>query len=163
MIAAGKSDQEIRAELCPLSRDNARTPFQWDDTEHAGFTKGTPWLKVNPRYTQINLQADRADKVSIFAYYQKLIAMRKTDPAILDGCFALLLPEHEKIVMYLRSCTRQTLLVVANFSDETVPLPIPEQIAGHTWKPLLHNYENTDPMANKTLQPWEAVIYERIG
>jgi len=160
MLAAGKSEQEIRRELLPLSRDNSRTPFQWDATENAGFTTGTPWLKVNPRYQEINLETDRQSPDSIFAYYQKLIAMRKTDPAILDGCFRMLLPEHETIVMYLRNCTRQTLLVVANFSGNAQALPVPEELAEHTWQPLLQNYENADPLAAKTLRPWEAAIYE---
>ena len=161
MIAAGKSEQEIRAELCPLSRDNSRTPFQWDASENAGFTKGTPWLKLNPRYPEINLEADKASANSIFAYYQKLIAMRKNNPAILDGRFRLLLPEHERIVMYLRTCTQQTLLVVANFSGEALELPVPEEVAAHTWQPLLYNYEDSDPLVSKTLRPWEAVLYEQ--
>lgn len=163
LIAAGKSDPEIRAELCHLSRDSARTPFQWDASENAGFTVGEPWLKVNPRYTQINLDADRRSPDSVFAYYQKLIAMRKNDPAILDGCFKMLLPEHEKIVMYLRSCTRQTLLIVANFSDDPWALSVPEEVTAHQWEVLLSNYKEADPLKRKNLHPWEAVIYQQIG
>ena len=146
--------------LAPLSRDNARTPYQWNDSENAGFTTGKPWLKLNPKYTEINLEADRKDPDSIFAYYQKLIAMRKDNPAIVDGLFEMLIPEHDKIVMYLRKCTRQTLLVVANFSGDALELPLPEQVTGHRWQQLLCNYTDSDCLAAKSLKPWEAAIYE---
>ena len=160
MIRAGKTQEETWALLRPISRDNARTPYQWDGSRHSGFTTGKPWLGLNPRYPEINLEADRKDPDSIFAYYQKLIAMRKTDPAIIDGIFEMLAPEDEKVVMYLRKCTRQTLLVVANFSGETLTLPETEQVSGHRWEQLLCNYNGSDCLTAKTLQPWEAAIYE---
>ena len=161
MLRAGKPEEEIWALLRPISRDNPRTPYQWNAGENAGFTTGKPWLKLNPRYEEINLENDRKDPDSIFAYYQKLIRLRKDNPAILDGLLNMLLPEHESIVMYLRSCTRQTLLVVANFSDDAVALPVPEEIQRHKWCPILQNYPNTAPLETKQLQPWEAVIYEK--
>lgn len=161
MTAAGISEEAIRAELCPLSRDNARTPYQWDSSENAGFTTGTPWLKLNPSYTQINLEADQKDPDSIFAYYQKLIAMRKTDPAITDGLFEMLLPEHPEVVMYLRRCTRQTLLVIANFSNNENRVELPEEVTSHKWQRLLTNRQGTTPSLERdTWLPWEAEIYE---
>jgi len=86
--------------------------------------------------------------------------MRKDNPAIVDGLFEMLIPEHDKIVMYLRKCTRQTLLVVANFSGDALELPLPEQVTGHRWEKLLSNYKDTDCLAAKALRPWEAAIYE---
>lgn len=161
MAQKGISDEKIRAELCPLSRDNARTPYQWDGSENAGFTTGSPWLKLNPRFTQINLEADRRSPDSIFAYYRKLIAMRREDPAILDGLFEMLLPEHRSVVMYLRRCTRQTLLVIANFSNDENAVELPQQVIAHKWTRLLTNCEGLDPSLERdTWQPWEAEIYE---
>jgi len=163
MEAAGKSIEEIKAELCPLSRDNSRTPYQWDSSENAGFTTGTPWLKLNPRYPEINLKADRASEDSIFAWYQKLIAMRKENPAILDGLFEMLLPEHPQIVMYQRSCTRQTILVVANFGDTPMELEKPDCLKEHGWQRILTNYpEEAAAMDTGKLKPWQAEIYEQI-
>lgn len=162
MRKAGIDEETVWAKLRPISRDNPRTPYQWNNSENAGFSTGKPWLKLNPRYPEINLEADRKDPDSIFAYYQKLIAMRKDNPAIIDGLFEMLIPEDEKIVMYLRKCTRQTLLVVANFSGDSLELPVPEQVAGHRWEKLLTNYEGSDCLAATALKPWEAAIYELV-
>ena len=159
MLKAGVPEEEVWAKLRPISRDNPRTPYQWNDGENAGFSTGKPWLKLNPRYPEINLEADRKDPDSVFAYYQKLIRLRKENPAIIDGLYEQLLQDHEKIVMYLRKCTRQTLLVVANFSDDAIDLPLPEQVTGHRWEKLLSNY-GSDCLTAKALQPWEAAIYE---
>lgn len=163
MLAAGKTWTEIKAELCPLSRDNSRTPYQWNSGENAGFTKGSPWLKLNPRYPEINLEADKKAENSIFAWYQQLIAMRKENPAILDGLFEMLLPEHPQIVMYQRSCTRQTLLVVANFGDAPMELEQTDELKAHGWKRLMTNYPaNAPALESGSLAPWQAEIYERI-
>ena len=161
MIKAGIAEDAVWAKLRPISRDNPRTPYQWNSGENGGFTTGKPWIKVNPRYGQINYAADRAAQDSIFAYYQKLIALRKTCPAIVDGLFEMLLPDHERVVMYLRRTARQTLLVVANFTDSETPVVLPETIAGHRWHRLLTNYEtNTPSLERAAWQPWEAEIYE---
>ena len=161
MIKAGIPEDAVWAKLRPISRDNPRTPYQWNSGENGGFTTGKPWIKVNPRYGQINYTADRAAQDSIFAYYQKLIALRKTCPAIVDGLFEMLLPDHERVVMYLRRTARQTLLVVANFTDSETPVVLPEAIAGHRWHRLLTNYEtNTPSLERAAWQPWEAEIYE---
>jgi oligo-1,6-glucosidase len=89
--------------------------------------------------------------------------MRKENPAILDGLFKMLLPEHPQIVMYQRSCTRQTLLVVANFGDTSMELEQPEQLKEHGWKRIMTNYpEKSAALESGTLQPWQAEIYERI-
>lgn len=161
-VEAGEDPKVVLDRLRPMSRDNARTPYQWDDTENAGFTTGKPWIKVNPRYTEINYAADRAAKDSVFAFYQKLICMRRTCPAIVDGDFNYLLEDHPQVVMYLRKCARQTLLVVCNFSNETVPVEIPEELNAFSWERLLTNREQTVPSLERkdNWLPWEAEVYQ---
>lgn len=160
MVDAGIPAADALAKLQPLSRDNPRTPYQWNSKENAGFTTGKPWIKVNPRYTEINYEADRKSPDSIFAYYQKLIAMRKDNPAFVDGVFEMLLPQHPEVVMYLRRCARQTLLVIANFSDDKNKVALPPEVTEHKWTRLLSNYEGAPSLDRNTWHPWEAEIYE---
>ena len=162
MVALGASVREALETVAPRSRDNARTPYQWDATENAGFTTGKPWLKVNPKYSQINLAEDRQSKDSIFAFYQALIKMRREDPAIIDGNLQFLMEEHEELVVYLRSCARQTLLVIANISGKTVPFSVPEELKKNLWERRLSNREDMRPALEneRSILPWELEIYE---
>ena len=162
MIASGVSPKEAIDLLAPRSRDNARTPYQWDGSENAGFSTGTPWIKVNPNYTHINLEADRANGDSIFAFYQELIRMRREDPAIIDGDLRFLLDDHEEILLYTRACIRQTLLVVANYSEKNVHFSIPEELENSSWRRRLTNKMDTTPSmgGSRDLLPWEVEIYE---
>ena len=162
MIASNVSPKDAIERLAPRSRDNARTPYQWDATANAGFSSGKPWIKVNPRYTSINLDADRKSENSIFAFYQELIKMRRENPAIIDGNLKFLLEDHNEILMYLRICARQTLLIVANYSGSEIPFEIPEEIKENVWNRLLTNKKDTLPSleANRELFPWEVEIYE---
>ena len=162
MVALGASPKEAIDKLAPQSRDNARTPYQWSDGENAGFTSGKPWIKVNPRYTEINLESDRASEDSIFAFYQKLIAMRKSCPAIVEGDLTFLFDGHESIISYTRSCEKQTLLILANYSGAPVGFEIPEEIASGQWRRLLSNTDDTDALCRKNLAPWEVEIYELV-
>ena len=86
-----------------MSRDNARTPVQWDNTENAGFTEGTPWINVNPNYKEINAKAETADPNSVFHYYKKLIALRKENPIMVYGKYELLLEDSEELYVYTRT------------------------------------------------------------
>jgi oligo-1,6-glucosidase len=162
MVANGATPEEALAYVGPRSRDNARAPYHWDATENAGFTSGKPWLKINPNYPQINLEADRADPESIFYFYQKLIQMRFDCPAMLDGDLKFLLEDSEKVYMFLRRCEKQTLLVICNKSDEETPVELPAEIAGKKWHRLLTNRETTTPSleGGRNWLPWEAEIYE---
>lgn len=161
MVEAGEDPKVALDKLRAMSRDNARTPYQWDDSTNAGFTTGKPWIKVNPRYTEINYAADRASSESIFEYYKKLLNLRKTHPAIIDGEFQFLLMDHPQIVMYLRKCARETMLVVCNFSNETVNVEIPQELNGYKWERILTNHADTQPSLEGRTQwkPWEAEIY----
>ena len=164
MVKSGVAPADALKELGPKSRDNARTPYQWDATENAGFTTGKPWMKLNPKYTQINLEADRKSPDSIFAYYQKLIQMRKECPAILDGDLQFYLEEHPNVLMYTRRCARQALLVIANKGDEPAAVQLPEELKARKWERILTNYEDTAPSVDgrETWLPWEAEVYQAI-
>ena len=137
-------------------RDNARTPMQWDSSEHAGFTTGTPWIPVNPNYSEINAaeQMERAD--SVFHYYQKLIALRKANDIIVYGSYELLLPEDEHLYVYKRKLEEQELLVVCNFSEEEQQYSISEEFAGAEC--LITNYEGRTYAGEIALKPYEAFV-----
>ncbi len=161
MVHNGVDPKEAILKVGPRSRDNARTPYQWNDSKNAGFSEGTPWMKLNPRYTEINLEADRKAKDSIFAYYQKLIAMRKVHPAILDGDLNFCDGDHEQIIAYTRSCARETLLIIANKSDEPATFALPDEIKEHSWKMLLNSYHDMEEHGPdvKEWKPWECAVY----
>ena len=106
--------------MAKMSRDQARTPVQWDASPGAGFTAGTPWLAINPDHVTVNAAAQVDDPDSVFAHYQRLIALRHEDPVVTDGDFELLLPEHPAIWAFLRRTPEAELLVAANFSAEPV-------------------------------------------
>ena len=138
------------------SRDNARTPVQWDDTEHAGFTTGTPWISVNPNYKEINAKAELADPNSVFHYYQKLIVLRKQYPVIVYGKYELLLPEDENLFVYTRTLENEKLLTVCNFSEKEQEFGIPEEFADAQC--LIANLPNDYAKGQIALKPYEAFV-----
>ena len=161
-VEAGEDPETVLARLRPTSRDNARTPYQWDDGDNAGFTSGTPWIKVNPRYKEINYQADRKLPDSIFDYYKKLIALRRQEAAIIDGDFRFLMADHQQMVVYERSCEGNTILVMANFSDERLTIEIPPEIEADSWKMILSNYDGDPLLEGRNIRlPWEVEVYRK--
>ena len=154
--AAGYPEAEIMASLYARSRDNARTPMQWDASPHGGFTTGTPWLTENPNYREINATAALADPDSIFHYYRRLIALRKTYPVFVHGDFTLLEPDHPSLFVYRRKLARQSRLVICNYGGGETAWSLP---AG--WDDaqcLISNYPDRLP---GRLRPWEARILLR--
>lgn len=149
----GYSEESVMAAVYAQSRDNARTPMQWSAESYAGFSDVKPWLPVNPNYTEINVQAALDDPDSIFYHYQKLIALRKQYPVFRDGTFTLLEPEHEQLFIYTRDTEEEHLLVVCNFTGESVPCQRPAAFANA--KLLLSNYG--EPQAR--LRPYEAQLF----
>jgi oligo-1,6-glucosidase len=141
------------------SRDNARTPMQWDDGPSAGFTTGRPWIAVNPNYREINVARDRASPRSIFAYYQRLIRLRKAHPIIVYGSYDLLLPEHPQLYAFTRSLGDERLLVLLNLSREAAAFTPPPEFAGTEL--LIANYPANEAAASDpiTLRPYEARVY----
>ncbi|MBU2662770.1 alpha-glucosidase [Actinoplanes bogorensis] len=153
----GRTAEEVLTVLRARGRDNARTPMQWDSSEHAGFTTGTPWLAVNPNYPEINAEAARADPDSVFHYYRRLIELRHTEPAIVDGDFTMVLPNHEQLYAFTRALDGTELLVIGNFSGSSVRAELDDDWSGAE---LLLNNLPTAPV-DLTLEPWQAVIYKR--
>ena len=139
------------------SRDNARTPMQWDAGPEAGFTTGRPWLPVNPNHTIINAAEQLKRPDSVFHYYQKLIALRKELDVIVHGHYALLEPEHPALFVYTRTLGDESLLVVCNFSGEDQTYCIPAEYKDADI--LIANYPTKAPAG--TVRPWEAVVYHR--
>ncbi len=152
----GRTPEEVLTVLRARGRDNARTPMQWDGTPHAGFTTGTPWLPVNPNYPEINAEAQRGDPDSVFHYYRQLIALRKSEPVVADGDFTMLLPHDERLYAFTRRLDHTELLVIGNFSGETVRADI------DGWQDAELVLTNLDRAPDGlTLGPWQAVVYRR--
>lgn len=151
-VALGYDPEEVMKSIHARSRDNGRTPMQWTNGANGGFTEGTPWIPVNENYKEINAEAALNDPDSVFYYYQKLIRLRKTYPVFRDGSFTLLCPEDEKVFAYTRDMEYSHILVVCNFTDETMEFEIPETFEGSEL--LISNYKDEAP----GLRPYEAVI-----
>lgn len=143
------------------ARDNGRTPFQWDSSAHAGFTTGTPWLKVNPSYTTVNVAAQEADSNSVLHYFRKLIRMRKSNPVLVYGRYTLLDPDHPQVYAYTRELGTEKWLVLLNFSTETIAY----NVSGFSFDgdPLLNNYHTkpkTDDDGTLNLNAWQALVFK---
>lgn len=141
------------------SRDNARTPVQWDDSPQAGFTTGTPWIPVNPNYTTINAKAETADFNSVFHYYKKLIALRKENPIMVYGKYEALMEDSEELFVYTRTMENEKLLVVCSFCDHETKFTIPAEFVGTSC--LIANIENAYDKAEMTLKPYEAFVLHK--
>ena len=139
------------------SRDNARTPMQWDDSTNAGFTCGTPWIRVNPNYTEVNAAAAMADPDSTFYYFQKLIRLRKAHPVIVHGRYELLEKDDPALFIYTRTLDDAQLLVMCNFKEQTREWTMPAGFAGA--QVLISNTGRTQQTEQTiTLQPYEALV-----
>lgn len=141
------------------SRDNARTPMQWDDSPQAGFTTGTPWIAVNPNYTTINAKAETADFNSVFHYYKKLIALRKENPIMVYGRYEALMEDSEELFVYTRTMEQEKLLVVCSFCDHETKFTIPAEFVGTAC--LISNMENAYDKAEMILKPYEAFVLHK--
>ncbi|MDE7187343.1 MAG: alpha-glucosidase [Lachnospiraceae bacterium] len=141
------------------SRDNARTPVQWDDSWQAGFTAGTPWIAVNPNYKEINAKAETADPNSVFHYYKKLIDLRKKNPIMVYGKYELMLEDSEELFVYTRTLDEEKLLVVCSFCDHETSFTIPDEFVGAPC--LISNMENAYDKAEMTLKPYEAFVLKK--
>ena len=154
---AGYSEADILRSLHAKSRDNARTPMQWDATTNAGFTDGTPWLQVNPNYTAINAADEVADAGSVFHYYQALIRLRKQYPIFSEGDFTLLFADHPALFAYQRRLGDQVMTVLCNFYEEPLTLPADAVAPLPLDTLLLGNYGTPADAAH--FRPYEARIY----
>lgn len=157
LTAAGKVKPDDMMRYIRLrGRDNARTPMQWDAGEHAGFTTGTPWIMVNPNYTEINAEAQRKDPHSVFRYYQKIIGLRKKERVMVYGSYRLLEEENDDLYVYTRTLDQEKLLVICNFTDQEKEYTIPKEFLNGTV--LISNYDRETVQENLTLSPYEALV-----
>lgn len=160
----GHEHSSIMKSIYAKGRDNARTPMQWNDEENAGFTSGTPWLKINPNYTQINAEAALADENSIFHYYKKLIELRKKHEVIVYGDYSIVDAENEQVYAFTRSLGSEQLLVILNFYEQTAEFTLVGDDVSFdisNAELLISNYEITShqDMNSLTLRPYEARVY----
>lgn len=153
-LAEGYPLESVMASIYAKGRDNARTPMHWNDGENAGFTTGTPWIRVAPNYTEINAADQMQRPDSVRSYYKKLIALRKADPVFVDGDFQPVLLEREDLFAYRRTNGDKTLTVIANFTGEEIRIPC-ELLEGAE-NPLIHNYDSVP--VNGVLRPYEALM-----
>ena len=155
LLEQGKSKDEVLHILQERSRDNARTPMQWDDSENAGFSDATPWLKTASSYKDVNVKKALEDPDSIFYFYQKLIRMRKEMAVIQEGIFVPLLEEHEKVFAYERKFNDESLVCINNFYAEETTADL--DIEGY--EVLLSNYSDAVAQNHLTLRPYETIIF----
>ncbi|MGZ8648188.1 MAG: alpha-glucosidase [Solirubrobacteraceae bacterium] len=154
-LALGDPPEHVMAGLRARGRDNARTPMQWDAAEHAGFTTGTPWLAVNPNHVEINAEAALADPDSVFHHYRRLIELRHTEPVVAHGNFHMLLGDDERVYAFTRRLDDVELLVLGNFSGETVTAEVDEAWADA--EVLIGDG------AGVVLGPWEGRVLRRTS
>ncbi|WP_310462315.1 alpha-glucosidase [Sphaerotilus sp.] len=154
----GQDPAEVMRSIHAKGRDNARTPMPWDGSPNAGFTTGTPWLKLNPNFPQINAAQAVADPDSVFHHYQRLIALRRAHPVLVHGRYDLLLPDHAQIYAYTRTLDLERWLIVCNFGGETPVFDLPAEAAASGCDWMLGNCPpcEGDPLHGSPLRPWEA-------
>lgn len=158
LVLNGKSisEDDFKKAVWNKSRDNARTPMQWDDSDNAGFTTGKPWFRVSDRYKEINVKQALADKDSIFYYYKKLIELRHKESLLTEGNYQLLLPEDEKIFAYLRNTENETWLIAANMSEDTVLTDELKTFVNEKQDIIIGNYDRVN--LDEALRPYEAFM-----
>ena len=156
LLDSGKTSEEALEILAARSRDNGRTPMQWDDSHAAGFTTGTPWLAPPENYHRINAKAQMGDETSIRAFYQKLVALRKALPVISEGKIAFILRDDPQVLAYRRDTENAHMLVLCNLTGENAEVTLPEG-----WKKatiLLTNWSRDAVCDKLTLKPYECLV-----
>lgn len=158
----GVDPTEVMRSIHKKSRDNARTPMQWDDSANGGFTSGTPWIRVNPNYPEINAAQAVKDPDSVFHYYRRLIQLRKKYPIMVYGIYDLILEDHEQIYAYTRSFKGEQWLVICNFSGEEADFQMPAEVEMTRQELIIANLEvdPTENISSFTLKPYEARVYQ---
>jgi oligo-1,6-glucosidase len=156
----GVAMEKIMESIWRKSRDNSRTPMQWDDSHQAGFTSGEPWIKVNSNYLDVNVKKAQQDKDSILHYYKKLISLRKQEEVFVYGEYKLYLPLDPDLYVYTRTLKEDQLLIVLNFFDRTPVFNMPKELDECIPELLLSNYAvNENELDSITLRPYESRVY----
>jgi trehalose-6-phosphate hydrolase len=161
-LEEGLSKKEIIGILKQKSRDNSRTPMQWNEEVNSGFTTSTPWISVADSYTEINVEKALEEKESVFYHYKKLIELRKTCDVITEGEYAILDGNHPSIWAYTRTVNDEVLLVINNFYGEeiTYSVPVHVQLDGMKQEVVVSNYKDPSrDITNLNLRPYESIVY----
>jgi oligo-1,6-glucosidase len=162
VVEQGEDPEVILKAIHRKGRDNARTPMQWTDGPNAGFTTGTPWMKVNPNYRDINVEQALRDENSILHYYRKLIRLRKEHPIVVYGKYELLLEDHEEIYAFTRTLDDEQWLVVLNFSANTPTFELPAECRRTFGDVVISNYAEAPEGDERrfVLRPYEARVIQ---
>ncbi|QSO46935.1 glycoside hydrolase family 13 protein [Alicyclobacillus mengziensis] len=161
VLEGGEEPAAVLRVLAAKARDNARTPMQWDDSEYAGFTSGTPWIPVNANYTDINVKQAMSDEDSVYHYYRRLIRLRKQNQVMVYGKYRLILPDHPQVYAYTRTLEDECWLVVNNFFAEEAEFSLPDDLAWRDSSLVIGNYpvSDHDSVQSFTLRPYETRVY----
>ena len=158
-LAAGEDMNEFMKVLNYSSRENGRTPMQWNNTEYAGFTTGIPWKKVNENYTEINVAAQNKDPNSILNHFRKMTKIRRNNPVLVYGDYEIIQKEHHTIYAYTRTLENVKMLVILNFSDKNSTISMSE--ISNFKNIIINNYEEFSIEDDKAiLMPYQAVTIE---
>ncbi|MFC4141944.1 glycoside hydrolase family 13 protein [Pedobacter mendelii] len=161
-IAKGEDMQAFINKQKFISRDNTRTPFQWNKTLNAGFTTGTPWIKVNPNYTTVNVATEEKNSKSELSYFKKIVALRKSSPVLVYGDYKVFDIENPDVYCYIRSNGKDKILVVLNFSTQAVSYAIDKSLNASSSRMLINNYDNAETLNDNkiSLKPCQAVVFK---
>lgn len=145
-----------------ISRDNTRTPFQWDASLNAGFTTGKPWIKVNPNYKTVNVVAEAQNPLSELSYFKKMVALRKSSPGLVYGDYQVFDINNPDVYCYARTDGQEKMLIILNFSAKAFSYPLDQNIDISSAKVLMNNYnDSTNFIGNEIhLKPWQALVFK---
>lgn len=161
LLDEGRSEEEALDIVANTTRDNSRTPMQWDDHSYAGFSKVAPWLLVNPNYQMINVADQTNDPESILSFYKKMIILRRENKGLIYGSFNEYLPENEQLFVYERVLDEERYLIIVNLTDEAATYTLPTEIETN-WEVLLENQPGQEFQSSGTFAPYEARLYRKI-
>lgn len=160
LLDEGRSEEEALDIVANTTRDNSRTPMQWDDHSYAGFSEVAPWLVVNPNHQTINVADQTNDPDSILSFYKKMIVVRREHKGLIYGSFNEYLPENEQLFVYERILDEERYLIIVNLTDEAAPYTLPTNI-GMEWEGLLENQPSSTFQSSGTFAPYEARLYRK--
>lgn len=161
LLDEGRSEEEALDIVANTTRDNSRTPMQWDDHSYAGFSEVAPWLLVNPNYQMINVADQTNDPESILSFYKKMIILRRENKGLVYGSFNEYLPENEQLFVYERVLDEERYLIIVNLTDEAATYTLPTEIETN-WEVLLENQSGQEFQSSSTFAPYEACLYRKI-
>ncbi|MDB7088475.1 alpha-glucosidase [Enterococcus mundtii] len=161
LLDEGRSEEEALDIVANTTRDNSRTPMQWNDHLYAGFSEVAPWLLVNPNHQMINVADQTNDPESILSFYKKMIALRRENKGLVYGSFNEYLPENEQLFVYERVLDEERYLIIVNLTDEAATYTLPTEIET-TWEVLLENQSGQEFQSSGTFAPYEARLYRKI-